>query len=163
MNQFIISPLSALHHKSVHHLLRQQLEEELVLFQRPTLLTHLQTSDETIQRLIDFWCNKSSVKVLIAMTGDRVQGFISAQIKNDIYNNQDVLSGEVLALYVAKEQRNKGLGTQLLTDAESWLLEQGVYAINVSWLVGNDPSSGLYKKFGFEPVYTTGRKMMVKS
>ncbi len=162
MDQIIISQLSSLHAKAVHHLLRQQLEEELVLFQRPTLLTHLKTSDETIQRLIDFWCNESSVSVFVAVKGEHVLGFISAQIKNDIYNNQDVLSGEILALYVAKEQRHKGLGTEMLTCAESWLLEQGVYAINVSWLMGNDPSRGLYKKFGFEPVYSTGRKLTVK-
>lgn len=162
MNQFIITPLSALHYKAVHRLLRQQLEEELVLFQRPTLLTHLQTSDETIQRLIDFWCEESTVKVLVALEGESVQGFISAQIKNDLYNNQDVLSGEILALYVAKEQRNKGLGTEMLKRAESWLLEQDVYAINVSWLMGNDPSCALYKKFGFEAVYSTGRKLTVK-
>lgn len=160
MHQLTISTLSPEQSQLLHPLLRQQLEEELSLFQRPSLLTHLHTSDQTIQRLIDFWCGESSVHILVAMQNEIILGFIAAQLKNDIYNNQDVLSGEVLALYVSQDHRQQGLGTKMLEQAELWFKQSGAYAVNVSWLLGNDPSRSLYQKFGFEAVYCTGRKLL---
>ncbi len=145
----------------VQQLLRQQLEEELALFEKPSLLTHLHTSDETIQRLVNFWQNEPNLSVFVVTCNGSVCAFLAGQLKNDIYNNQDVVSGEVLAVFVSKACRNKGLGTSLLNHAQSWFKEREAYAVNVSWLQGNDPSSSLYQKFGFEPVYTTGRKILI--
>ncbi|MFL0799523.1 MAG: GNAT family N-acetyltransferase [Agarilytica sp.] len=146
--------------QQVQLLLRQQLEEEKTLFEQPSLLTHLHTSDETIQRLVDHWQVEPSVSVFVAVCNQSIWAFLAAQLKNDIYNNQDVISGEVLAVFVSPSQRKKGLGTALLSHAESWFKANKAYAVNVSWLKGNDPSSSLYKKFGFEPVYSTGRKIL---
>ncbi|MFL0802675.1 MAG: GNAT family N-acetyltransferase [Agarilytica sp.] len=144
----------------VQQLLRQQLEEELALFEKPSLLTHLHTSDETIQRLVDYWQAEPNVSVFVVTRNHHVCAFLAGQLKNDIYNNQDVVSGEVLAVFVAKAYRNQGLGTSLLDHAQSWFKAHDAYSVNVSWLKGNDPSGSLYRKFGFEPVYTTGRKIL---
>ncbi len=144
----------------VQQLLRQQLEEELALFEKPRLLTHLHTSDETIQRLVDFWQTEPNLSVFVVINNGSVCAFLAGQLKNDIYNNQDVVSGEVLAVFVSKACRKQGLGTSLLNHAQSWFKAHDAYAVNVSWLQGNDPSSSLYRKFGFEPVYTTGRKIL---
>ncbi len=144
----------------VQQLLRQQLEEELALFEKPNLLTHLHTSDDTIKRLVSHWEAEPNVSVFVVTTIGRVCAFLSGQLKNDIYNNRDVVSGEVLAVFVAKAYRKQGYGTALLGQAQSWFKTRGAHAVNVSWLNGNDPSSALYRKFGFEPVYTTGRKIL---
>ncbi len=155
-----IHPIETLEDNNLATLLRQQLEEELALFDRPLLLTHYQTSDETIDRLIRFWETEPHIQVFCAVIDGKVKGFISVETKPDFYNNRDVISGEVVAVYVAKEYRGRGVGTKLLQYSQEWFTFQNVHSINVSWLIGNEASGNMYKKFGFSPVYCTGRKLL---
>ncbi len=158
MPELIITPLRACHTPALHTLLRAQLEEERALFYKPSLLTHEHTSDDTIRRVIAFWQEHSAIAVFVAENDIGAYGFIAAQIKNDIYNNQDVLSGEILAVYVSEQQRKRGVGRGLIAHAETWFRQNAVHAVNVSWLEGNDASQALYASFGFEPVHRTARK-----
>ena len=163
MSEFTIHAFHNTHTSALHALLRAQLEEERALFYKPSLLTHDVTSDETITRLLDFWQENPAIAIFVATDNSssaKAYAFIAAQIKNDIYNNEDVLSGEILAVYVAENSRNCGVGQALLNRAEEWFTQNGVYAVNVSWLHGNAASQALYQRLGFEPVYATGRKRL---
>jgi len=140
-------------------LLRVQLQEELALFERSQLLNHLHTSDATLNRMINYWQQEKNIRVWLAKEGQRVIGFSAGQLKADIYNNCDVITGELLAIYVEVDFRNNGVGNLLMTKAEQWMLQHGAHAANVSWLEGNSASQALYQKKGYTPVYVTGRKI----
>lgn len=160
MGHYEIRPIQTGEKGQLSILLRQQLEEELALFEKPYLLTHFKTSDDTIARLAQFWESEANIEVFCVTADKQIEGFVAAQLKPDIYNDQDVISGEILAIYVAKNHRGKGLGSALLKQAEKWFSHHSAYSINVSWLNGNRASQKLYENFGFAPVYTTGRKIL---
>lgn len=158
----ILVEFTGLYVSELRGLLSVQLQEELTLFDNPTLLNHLHTSEATLNRMIDFWQHEKNIQVWLAKVGPHVIGFSAGQLKPDIYNNCDVITGEILAIYVEVNSRHKGVGTLLMTKAEQWMQQCGAHAANVSWLEGNSASQALYRTKGYTPVYATGRKIFEK-
>ncbi|MFL0809206.1 MAG: GNAT family N-acetyltransferase [Agarilytica sp.] len=142
-------------------LLRNQLNEELELFSMPSLLNHLHTSDATIDRLIAHWQQADSIRTWLALDENKIYlGFVCAQLKPDLFNDKDVVTGEVVAVYVSETYRKLGIASRLFKSAENWMQTQNAHALNVSWLKGNQASESLYKKFGVEEIMRSGRKLL---
>lgn len=146
--------------EAMRALLRSQLEEELALFYKPSLLNHFQTSDETIDQLVHFWINNPNCEFWIAVEQGRYAGFLCAQVRADIFNDKDIVSGEIVAVFVEPDWRKRGLATKLLNLSEAWMVSQNAKVLNVSWLKGNHASESLYKGFGVEDLMSSGRKLL---
>lgn len=139
-------------------LLAAQSEEEKRLFAFPELLTHYETSDDTLSKLVDFWASNKNIYSMKAYVDEHCIGFITVQIKGDYYNNQEVAVGEIVAVYVSDAYRRMGIGAELMALAEELLVSKGVHAVNTSWLQGNMASAKLYERSGFTPIMVHARK-----
>lgn len=60
--------------------------------------------------------------------------------------------GSVYYLAVSPNQQAKGLGKQLMQQAEDYLIEKGVWKINLYVRHGNEKVFNFYGKQGYEPI-----------
>jgi ribosomal protein S18 acetylase RimI-like enzyme len=58
-------------------------------------------------------------------------------------------AGEIESVYVEKEYRSQGIGTDLMKRALAWLEKNGPVRIRVSVADGNEEAFPFYRKFGF--------------
>lgn len=141
-------------------LLSHQSREEVQMFAAPHLLNHQEAEEAIVLQLIEHWLETQSICIIGAFEQQQLVGFISAQIRPDIFNSAPILAGEILAVYVRQEVRKQGLGRLLITNVHQWFAENRVAIANVSWLLGNAASQRLYESFGYAPMYVTGRKLL---
>ncbi|KAF5091352.1 Acetyltransferase (GNAT) family protein [anaerobic digester metagenome] len=71
-------------------------------------------------------------------------GYCLCSVASDSY-------GEIESIFICEEARNQGIGTKLMTQALSWMKEEGGTDIRVHVTVGNEDVIGFYKKFGLRP------------
>jgi len=88
--------------------------------------------------------NESSSAVLVATVGDRVVGF------RDVYPNAE--HGQLLGMFVDKDFRGRGIGTQLLNGLVDWARERGLPSISLHVFTHNDRAIALYKSAGFTEI-----------
>lgn len=84
-------------------------------------------------------------------TGSKLSGFISLM-------QHFTKAWEVHCIAVAANERNRGLGTVLLDQAESWLVQQGARYLQIKTIAdtSSDPNYAETRKFylsrGYEPI-----------
>lgn len=147
-------------YEKLRPLLAEQSEEEKLLFSNPELLTHQSISQDTLSLLMEHWVSNEHIYCIQAIIDKDCAGFITVQLKSDFYNNKNVEVGEIVAIYVCQKFRRKGLAMTLMTLGEKLLIENGVHAINTSWLEGNEASRYLYEHCGYMPVMVQARKII---
>ena len=86
-------------------------------------------------------------RVFIAKDNDLVIGEI--QLKHT-YNLKTCLHRASLSMYIEKDFRKQGLGSQLMEESVFWLKQQPSLAwVDLCVFANNLPAIKLYKKFGF--------------
>jgi ribosomal protein S18 acetylase RimI-like enzyme len=88
-------------------------------------------------------------RVLIARTAE-LCGFVMFSLEQGAFQ-QDTTRGFVENLYVRPEDRNAGIGTDLLRAAERALRERGVERVALNVMAMNDPARRFYRRHGYEP------------
>lgn len=79
-----------------------------------------------------------------------IVGFVMFSIEQRLYA-VSTTRGIVQNLYVVPERRGEGIGSELLTAAESELAESGAERISLEALVGNDEARRFYEAHGYTP------------
>jgi ribosomal protein S18 acetylase RimI-like enzyme len=90
-----------------------------------------------------------SDQVLVARDPDIV-GFVMFSVESGSYE-QDIDRGLVENIYVEPDRRGEGIGTALLTAAESELVKRGVDAVALELMAGNEAARRFYRRAGYEP------------
>lgn len=79
-----------------------------------------------------------------------VVGFVMFRTRSDRYE-VDCIRGLVENLYVVPEYRRSGIGSALLSAAESRLRERGVEILSLEAMADNEDARRFYRQHGYEP------------
>lgn len=85
---------------------------------------------------------KSNSEVLVGLAGSGI--IASAMVGHDGHR------GAMYYVSVAPAERGHGYGRQIVTAAEAWLKERGVWKANLLVRKGNDAVLGFYDELGYE-------------
>lgn len=85
---------------------------------------------------------KPNSDVLVGLAGSRIVA--SAMVGHDGHR------GAMYYVSVAPTEQGRGYGRQIVTAAEAWLKERGVWKANLLVRKGNDAVLGFYDELGYE-------------
>jgi ribosomal protein S18 acetylase RimI-like enzyme len=89
-----------------------------------------------------------AMALLVAVdAGEQVLGFVVALPVTDVSGHRHA---HVASIAVAPEAEGRGIGTTLLTAAESWCREQGFSDVTLHVYPGNERARQVYERAGFE-------------
>lgn len=93
--------------------------------------------------------------VLVAEEDGRVLGFGVGALRDrrdkDAYTIAPFHDGEVGALYVVPEARDRGIGTALIQAFETWFRENGCGAVHITVDAFNERARRFYGQLGYQP------------
>lgn len=87
---------------------------------------------------------------LLVARRDEILGFVMFAEEHGSFE-QDVTRGMVENLYVEPAARNEGIGSRLLSRAESHLEERGVDTVSLNVMAENDAARRFYRQHGYDP------------
>ena len=96
---------------------------------------HKKTISKNIKDRKQYW--------IVLEENNKIIGFGSAYIKGN--------KGVTESIYIAKEFRGKGYGSEILKKLIRWINSKKVKHIETNILTGNEPSIKLHEKFRFKP------------
>lgn len=88
--------------------------------------------------------------LLVAREDGDLVGFVMFGPETQSYE-QEVRRGFVDNIYVVPDHRGEGVGSDLLTAAESQLRETGVDALSLEVMADNERARRFYRRHGYEP------------
>ncbi len=98
-------------------------------------------------------CNSNSGKMLVAVDGEMVLGFIACMIEpkdeEDQLCTRCLVRGLITELIVKKEFRSKGIGQALLQKVEDYLTNQGCEFLSLTVFAPNAGAAEFYQKQGY--------------
>jgi hypothetical protein len=77
-------------------------------------------------------------------------GKAAGEIVASVMVGHDGHRGTVYYVSVAPGQQNAGMGRQVMAAAEAWLVERGVWKLNLVIRAENDQVRGFYEALGYE-------------
>jgi len=89
-------------------------------------------------------------ETLLVARDDGIVGFVMFTVETGTYD-QDCTRGIVENLYVIPQHRNQGIGTALLSAAETALFDRGVDTVSLDVMAGNERARAFYRRRGYEP------------
>jgi ribosomal protein S18 acetylase RimI-like enzyme len=81
---------------------------------------------------------------------DQIVGFVMYTVETGSFE-QDATRGIVENLYVTREHRQEGIGSQLLGAAETRLAERNVDSVALEVMAANDAARRFYRDHGYTP------------
>lgn len=87
---------------------------------------------------------------LLARRDGAVIGFVTFGQESERFQ-QDVTRGIVHNIYVRPDARGEGVGSALLSEAETTLIERGVDTLGLQAMAENDAAREFYRGHGYEP------------
>jgi ribosomal protein S18 acetylase RimI-like enzyme len=126
---------------------------ELQEFERalePVLPRGSEIADAYLQTLIER-CKKSAGRILVAEVDQCVVGFVCvlARVEPESPDEERASYAYVSDLALLPGHRGRGLGRQLLEEAEILARRAGVESLQIGVLSRNDGAARLYRSFGF--------------
>ena len=115
-------------------------------------------SDTTVAVAVDSLSSRrmrDEAFILTDGTGNR--GMLWMGVSRDQYTTEE--TGYLLGIYVSEELRGRGIGRELITAAESWCLDKGLYTMQLDVSPFNEPAYSLYGSSG----YTVRSAVMTKT
>lgn len=96
-------------------------------------------------------CRAYQGRVLVAVQGEVVVGFLCvlARVPETQPDERERPHAMVGELYLAPDQRSRGMGRRLLEEAEAYAREQGARRLRVQVLAANGIARSLYASAGF--------------
>jgi ribosomal protein S18 acetylase RimI-like enzyme len=89
-------------------------------------------------------------ELLVAREDEEVAGFVSFGMEPGSFAD-DCDRGVVSNLYVRPDDRDEGVGRELLSAAETHLAEKGADAVALEAMAGNEGAIRFYERRGYEP------------
>lgn len=85
---------------------------------------------------------------LLVARSDGILGFVMFSVEQGSYE-QDLHRGLIENLYVRPDSRGEGLGSELLSRAESQLAQRGVDAVSLDVMADNERARRFYREHGY--------------
>ena len=90
-----------------------------------------------------------SDRLLVATADDDLCGFVTFAIERDRFD-RGVVTGLIHNLFVEREYRNQGIGSELLAAAEESLRDRGAARIRLEVMARNVRAGEFYERDGYE-------------
>src|SRR5205814_2104905 len=94
--------------------------------------------------------DRAAVFVSPAAHAERLAGFLEVALRSWLEGCSGSPVGFVEALYVAPEERGRGVGQALLEAAEAWAGERGCRVIAADARSDNEHGRALHRRLGYE-------------
>lgn len=107
-------------------------------------------ADENRSAVTDVIARHIVTHDLLIAREDDIVGFVMYHVEEGRYL-QDRLTGVIGNLYVRPTARDQGIGSLLLTAAESELAQKGVDTVTLDVLAANDAARRFYASHGYQP------------
>lgn len=107
-----------------------------------------------LQENVDIAVNGSNLS-LLAVDGNEIVGYISAQIGNVRREKHSAY----IVVGIREKYRNQGIGINFFKKLDEWALDKKLVRLELTVLCTNEVALNLYKKSGFE-IEGTKRKSM---
>jgi len=108
-----------------------------------------------IKNYFQTFVNNDNKKAFIAIFNNKIIGYITFYIKTQPNFWIVKKIGDISGLMVNKYYRNKGIGTKLIKVAIEYFRNNGIKYYEVFTSINNKDGISLYKKCGFNELYTT--------
>ena len=102
-----------------------------------------------LKKFLGKWIRSRKAKVFVAEADGSIVGFMIATMNKlaSVYEHSHEIHIE--GLFIREGYRRGGIGKKLISQAETWAKEQGIYSIGLTVLVKNKNAFSAYKKMGF--------------
>jgi aminoglycoside 6'-N-acetyltransferase I len=101
--------------------------------------------------MMDILSHPESQLVLVADTGDgRLIGFLEASIRPFVEDCHTDHVGYLEGWFVESDHRQRGVGRELVRDAENWARQKGCTEMASDAEVGNEASLSAHTRLGYE-------------
>ena len=117
---------------------------------------HAAAPDGWRERIADALEDPDVLAMLVEVAGEPV-GCAYVVIRPGTPDVDPEPVGYLCDVYVAPEQRRRGLARTMLVEARAWLRERGVATLETSWAVNAPEAGATWPALGFVPLSTTGR------
>ena len=120
-------------------------------------LSDLWTGTTVAAALDSLSTRKMQDEAFILTDGTGNRGMLWMGISRDQYTAEE--TGYLLGIYVSEELRGRGIGRELVSAAESWCVDKGLYTMQLDVSPCNEPAYSLYTSSG----YTVRSAVMTKT
>jgi len=111
--------------------------------------------DEHITSYFASFCGCDSRQAFIAVSGERIVGYITVYVKDQPEFWQVKKVGEISGLMVSRDYRRSGVARELLGKTDEFFKSQCVKYYTVYTAVENQAGVDFYAACGLTPLYTT--------
>lgn len=94
----------------------------------------------------------SKDRLLLAVDGETLLGFAHLRVSEDLIYTE---TAEVVAIVVKASKRRRGIGTRLITAAETWATQSGRARLLLRTDVVRTPAHAFFSALGYEKDSTT--------
>jgi GNAT superfamily N-acetyltransferase len=91
-------------------------------------------------------------RLLLAVDGETLLGYAHLRVSQDLVNEE---TAEVVAIVVEASNRRSGIGTRLITAAETWATQSGRARLLLKTDVVRTPAHAFFSALGYEKDSTT--------
>ena len=103
--------------------------------------------DEVVSKTIREFSNSQNQKLFVAEENSNLIGFSTAYIESLPWFSP--VTGLIGSCWVNEDYRNKGIGRELVINAENWLNSKNVSNIQVCWDKENPLANSFWRKNGY--------------
>jgi ribosomal protein S18 acetylase RimI-like enzyme len=112
-------------------------------------------SDDDIISYFSAFCDSESRRAFIALTDNRIVGYITLYIRDQADYWRVKRAGEVSGLMVDSRYRQQGISRELMNHARKFFVSHGVKYFTLYTSVENMDALEFYSKDGLVPLYST--------
>ena len=103
----------------------------------------------------------SDTQILVAVDGEKAQGFIIGHIKKPFLPFSGVKQiGEISICWVDPDARGQGIASQLVDEIEQWFIQHNISYVELHYIVGNSEAERFWPQRGYTPYRIAGRKQI---
>lgn len=115
-------------------------------------------SDTTVAVAMDSLSSRRmGDEVFVLTDGKENKGMLWMGVSRDQYTAEE--TGYLLGIFVSRDLRGRGIGRELVSAAESWCIDKGLYTMQLNVSECNEPAYSLYTSSG----YTVRSAVMTKT
>ncbi|MBS3782271.1 MAG: GNAT family N-acetyltransferase [Candidatus Thermoplasmatota archaeon] len=116
---------------------------------------------EKWKKFVENGLEKKGMCTFVAEEGNQLVGFLNVVIRERIGIFEETHVGMILDVFIKKDKRGEGIGTQLTERAESWIRKKGVSIAVLTVSPENKKAVKFWEETGYETYLLKKRKKLI--
>lgn len=112
-------------------------------------------NEETIEDVLMLQLRARTSKYFIAEKDGELVGFVAVDVvrmDRKLSYGENNIMGHIKDIYVSSDVSRAGIGTELLTTAEEWAMENGAAIIECNVILNNEPAQNFWNDSQYEVI-----------